>query len=476
MSDQKIDGKGDASAKNDSNQHIDNGPAPGGGNSPGAFDMSSIDISSLLKSLESMAPSGLGTILQNLGSGVLQSPSVPLAPSAAAAPIIQPNVSSAAGACARASSSQLLAASTLGNADKHRAREREREMTDSKIFNQAKVGQVVVLPMNSLELFSLEIGGRNFQVSRHLLNRIPGLAQAIEAVPDYAAAAPSAERDVKSAPSAPHNVAQSYFVEGDETIYHLIFSYARGNRAFLGSLPRGMLRSLRLEAQKLGMDELVEDIDWHTSPAPDPQVLQSLDNTVTQVCAYLRMPMIHQILIQNQYYQSIFGYVQQRANNNARSLEDEIRHMVREVAQCQEFEHLVCGERMPSLQRAQDQANSISDSAPPKKASVMDVYWAHARGLAAHIAPRFVGQLVQEFFQQLNQQMQNHHHEGNAANDADGNAEHHPPEQPPANPNVNPIPQAPQNQNPNPNVDAVPEAKNNQPFSPRPKNPPSDAD
>ena len=473
MSDQTIAGNGNANAKNDSNQNS------GSSNGLGVLDMSSIDISSLLKSLESMAPSGLGSILQNLGSSsILSQPQV----GGAAPPLATTSNNNThqtstiqSGACAaaakvggaRSSSSQLLAASTLGNADKHR-------MADSKIVNPAKDDcQVVVLPMNSLELFSLEIGGRNFQISRHLLNRIPGLAQAIAQASEAASdAAASTERDVKS---APYKATQNYFVEGDHKIYESIFSYARGNRAFLGSLRRRMLRSLRLEAQKLGMDELVEDIDWHTSPTPDPGVLQSLDNTVTRVCAYLRMPMIHQILIQNQYYQSLFGYVQQRANNNARSLEDEIRHIVREVAQCREFEGLVCGERMPSLQRAQDQADSISDSSPPKKSSVMDVYWEHARGLAAHIAPRFVGQLVQEFFQQLNQQMQNHHHE-NAANDADGNAEHHPQEQPPANPNVNPIPQAQQNQNPNANVDAAPEAKNNQPSSPRPKNMPSDTD
>jgi hypothetical protein len=222
---------------------------------------------------------------------------------------------------------------------------------------------VVVVPFDSKHVVHVVVGGDEFVLARHTVEKIPDLYRAINTCDTTT---PTSDK---------------YYVDGDGEVYGNVFMYARGNRGFLSSLSTRRLRLLRHEAIKLEMPGLVEDIDWFLNPKPDPTVLDALERNVRQFVTYLKLPFMHNTLMRNHIYQMAHDYLQYRANQNQRSLADEVAAFVRDLATCKEFEKIVSAKTMPSV------ASSSTDAKEPPNKYIYHVVIDFCIGLCRYLAP-----------------------------------------------------------------------------------------
>ena len=269
---------------------------------------------------------------------------------------------------------------------------------DAKKCEGSTLRRVVVLPLNSPDIVTLEVGGVQQDVSHHLLSRIPALADAVR----NASASVSASTKYQDVKSRGH-ARSRFYLEGDYETYQLVFSYARGNRGFLRTLSRSMMRVLRFEAQKLQMDDLVEDLDSCLNPPADPEFVARLDLALNMFGPIVRMPMIHGALMNNNpLYRHVFEFIQRRANEHGISIEDEVRRIIRDFAQCREFTDQET-DSLPSIKRALEE-HDLADLTPPSQQTILQ-FLSQFVGAVMQLAG---GQMLQNFMAGILNRFQHH--------------------------------------------------------------------
>jgi hypothetical protein len=176
-------------------------------------------------------------------------------------------------------------------------------------------------------------------------------------------------------------------MDGDGALYPHIFAYARGNRAFLRVLPQRTLCLLRFEAVRLAMCDLVQDIDWVMDPDPDPEFVRDIEGHVDALYQYLHLPPLHNVLMANEYYRMMHGYLQHRAQGNGRRPDDELRELIRGFLHSKELQFCMRDNLMPSIRNTEGGTESGCEGARLPRPSALRHFLDFMGGFIQHAAP-----------------------------------------------------------------------------------------
>jgi hypothetical protein len=248
----------------------------------------------------------------------------------------------------------------------------------------------LVLPYDSKRLYVLKatVDGREFTVFESVLRKIPNLWRYVTG---------SEQKFTGSE--------QKFIVNCTGEDLQRILWYVQCQFMPLHNLKLMEKAQLKMMAQKVGLSELVRDMDWYLHPKPDPEEVKKLEAGVHMLCSGLRMPWVHEVLNSFQPYRTFLDWMLYRSQQSGRNLESELTHLILEFVNTQEWIHHIRGQYPPTFC-----ATLQPSSDPPHLKTITDALLDYIKSWAMFYFRRMAQEVAQNVFAAFTHNHHNHIH------------------------------------------------------------------